>query len=678
MIWGYLCILVAIWGLGGIKFSIAKTLTAAYLGWQIANIGSIVIPVVYSHFVFEFLKIKRNRILIFFYIIALFLLVVEFFKKEWFLGDLIFVFDQFYTIDWTINKSILYILFYIGFYWILLSYVFYYLFINFIKSTGLKHNQLKYFMLGTMGAFLGAHSFFLLPFGIYVYPYLDILIGVYPIIIGYSIVRHRLMDITVVLTRTTIFIAVYSIVLGLPFLLAFGWQEKLISLFGNNWWLGPLITSTVLATAGPFIYLFVDKKAEAKIFEEQLRYQNTLRQASSGMGRIKDLAVLLNFIKKLIIETVKVRSCRVYIRDAGHYKETGGEEIPDEGSLIKELKENRKILITEEIRHLQEDQSRSGAAAILENLESLRASIVVPSFVEEDLIAVIVIGEKLSGKIYTAEDLVVFAVLAGHAALAIENAQYLDDIKKTHEKLLQTEKLAYVGQLASSIVHEVRNPLTAIETYIAYLPKKYNDPQFREKFNQLVPREIGRIKNITNQLLDLAKQKKIAKRNINLTACVESALELLETHMEVKKIKVIREYENENMPVRGDEDALRQVFVNLFLNAIQAIDADGSISINCSVHGVRCTGYEEPKGSPHNVTRTPHTVISIKDTGCGMSEEQLSKLFIPFETSKKEGIGLGMVITKEIIELHGGTILAESREGGGTKLTIDLPIEDKD
>ncbi|MFA5088862.1 MAG: GAF domain-containing protein, partial [Candidatus Omnitrophota bacterium] len=288
------------------------------------------------------------------------------------------------------------------------------------------------------------------------------------------------MDISVAVTRTGIFVAVYSMVLGIPYALAFGLKLQLTRLLGDLWWILPLITLTLLATAGPFAYLYIQRKAEKRLFEEQLRYQTTLRQASYGMGRIKNLKRLVNYIVEIILKNVEAKHCEIYIYDKHEKKylrhraddfgaETGSaEKVGQDSAVIEELlRQGGPVLC--------EGRSEDGQidAALYEKIKALKAAVVVPSFINQELIAFITLGEKKSKAPYSDEDMVVFSVLAGQAAMAIENAQYYDDLKRTHEQLFQAEKLAYVGQLASSVVHEIRNPLTAIKTFIESIPAKY-------------------------------------------------------------------------------------------------------------------------------------------------------------------------------------------------------------
>ena len=146
------------------------------------------------------------------------------------------------------------------------------LFFAYIKKKAVDSNvrvqQIKYILLAFI-IFTFASVDFIPNYGINVFPFGFIPTSLFLLIICYSIVRYRLMDVTLAVTRTSIFVSVYALVLGLPFLLVYGWRNNLYYYFGENWWLVPLVTSTVLATAGPFIYLYIQKKAEDRLFQEQ-------------------------------------------------------------------------------------------------------------------------------------------------------------------------------------------------------------------------------------------------------------------------------------------------------------------------------------------------------------------------------------------------------------------------
>jgi hypothetical protein len=130
---------------------------------------------------------------------------------------------------------------------------------------------------------------------------------------AYAVVKYRLMDITIAFTRATIFIAVYTLVLGLPFAVAGWFKGALIAAVGPGWWMLPLGLMAFLATIGPFIYIYIDRRAEERLLREQHRYQETLKQASVGMTRIRNLRKLLDLITHIVTKTVKIGYAAIYL-----------------------------------------------------------------------------------------------------------------------------------------------------------------------------------------------------------------------------------------------------------------------------------------------------------------------------------------------------------------------------
>ncbi len=260
--------------------------------------------------------------------------------------------------------------------------------------------------------------------------------------------------------------------------------------------------------------------------------------------------------------------------------------------------------------------------------------------------------------------------------------------QKLQQQLFQTEKLAYVGQLASSVVHEIRNPLTAIKTYVEYFSQKKNDPEYAQKFETLIPNEINRIEKVVHSLLDLAKPRKPVMREASISEIVKNTLELLAESLKLKHIQVKTDFQVKDDKITCDKEQIQQVMLNLILNSLQAMEEGGEIVVRIQGSGVGDQGSSEPlsnatSNSSDETTLTPNPrpltpnkiTITITDTGSGISEAQLQKLFTPFATTKEKGIGLGLVITKEIIEQHGGRIGVESEEDVGTTFTIELKRE---
>ena len=191
----------------------------AVLWWQIGYMGVIFTVVFFTHFVVSYLKLSKQYLIRSLYVCGFFFLFLNWYSNSrLFLGELTYTFNQFYWHDWFKEKHLSYLIFYISFYWIILGYDFLLLLRHYKDADGIRRSQIKYFLVGAAIGWLSAELLILIDFRIYLYPYTILLMAVYPIIIGYSIVRYRLMDIRVAITRAGIFTVVYGLVLGIPFI----------------------------------------------------------------------------------------------------------------------------------------------------------------------------------------------------------------------------------------------------------------------------------------------------------------------------------------------------------------------------------------------------------------------------------------------------------------------------
>ncbi len=230
--------------------------------------------------------------------------------------------------------------------------------------------------------------------------------------------------------------------------------------------------------------------------------------------------------------------------------------------------------------------------------------------------------------------------------LSSENSQMRVELEKQ-------EKMKMVATLAAGMAHEIKNPLTSIKTFAEYLPSKYDDPGFREKFKVIVTDEVERINNIVKQLLEFSKPREPELKPSSIIGIMDETLTLLGDNLVKSKINLIKRYTADPV-VMADKHQLKQVFLNLFLNSVQAMPDGGALTVSTSSLGD--TGL----------------LITIEDTGVGISKESLAHIFDPFFTTKESGTGLGLCVVHGIIEKHGGTIKIKSTVGSGTSVSIVL------
>ncbi|MBF0531715.1 MAG: hypothetical protein HQL23_01300, partial [Candidatus Omnitrophica bacterium] len=262
------------WGVSGIFFCITpkEMYQTAFFWWKMCYVVMTLGFAFYAHFIFSFLQIKRKMVLIFIYVIAsIAYFFVWFDNSKYFLGDIVYVFNQFYWHDWTVNKNPFFLCYYICFFGLILPYIFIELIKAFTKSRGVLRNQIKYIIVGSLAGWIGCATQYTTDFGLHLYPHTNIFVAIYPFIFAYAIVKYRLMDIRLAMSNAVIFVFVYSLVLGFPLYLYF---------IGFRF--AALMTMLILASAGPFIYNFIQRRAEEKILEEERYYQKTVRALARG------------------------------------------------------------------------------------------------------------------------------------------------------------------------------------------------------------------------------------------------------------------------------------------------------------------------------------------------------------------------------------------------------------
>ncbi|MGO8927768.1 MAG: two-component system sensor histidine kinase NtrB [Limisphaerales bacterium] len=237
--------------------------------------------------------------------------------------------------------------------------------------------------------------------------------------------------------------------------------------------------------------------------------------------------------------------------------------------------------------------------------------------------------------------------------------------RQLEERLAQLDRLANMGTLAAAMAHEIKNALVAGKTFIDLLLEKHQDAELVG----VVRREMSRIDGIVSRMLKFSGPARAAFTGVSLHEVLEHSLRLVEPQLEGQSIVVSRSFLAAPDLVQGDDYQLQQAFVNLFLNALEAMGANGTLSVATEI----CSPQARSAGRGDSVAG-PHLRVTIKDTGAGIPPENMARLFEPFFTTKPKGTGLGLPITRRIILEHRGDISVESRPGQGATFQILLPV----
>jgi len=251
------------------------------------------------------------------------------------------------------------------------------------------------------------------------------------------------------------------------------------------------------------------------------------------------------------------------------------------------------------------------------------------------------------------------------------------ELERTQAMLIQAEKMAAVGQLASGIAHEVKNPLSIILQGINYLEREVlTEREQGAQILQMMREAVKRSDRIVRGLLDFSKPAPLELKASSLTRVLDASLDLVEKQLIVTNIRIVKQLGDALPEARLDDNQMKQVFINLILNAFQAMPQGGTLTINAHAKLLTEVGHHVGTRAT-DLFRLGETalVCELHDTGMGIPEEAVPKVFDPFFTTKPpgEGTGLGLAITRAIVEAHGGLIEIESRSGRGTMVRVMLP-----
>jgi signal transduction histidine kinase len=230
------------------------------------------------------------------------------------------------------------------------------------------------------------------------------------------------------------------------------------------------------------------------------------------------------------------------------------------------------------------------------------------------------------------------------------------ELKESQERLLRSERFAAVGEAASYVSHEIKNPLMVIGGLAHQVAKRLEDrPELQEKL-RLIREEVRRLETFLGDLRDFTRPAQPVMTEVNLNQVIQEVEKLLETEAKKRGIEIVEDLDSRLPPVSADPNQMKQVLLNLMKNALEAMDGGGRLVLK--------SGAEEEM-----------VWFSVTDTGVGMSPEVLAKIFNPFFTTKDKGTGLGLAVIHKIVTDHHGSILVESTPGQGSTFVVKLPKE---
>jgi C4-dicarboxylate-specific signal transduction histidine kinase len=492
------------------------------------------------------------------------------------------------------------------------------------------------------------------------------------------------MDIEVIIKKGVIFSTLMASIIGVYSLLIFLGQNIFQETLRINQWIATIITAFVIAVGYKPLETYITNITDKYFFRKKYDYQKTLKDSSEAMNLLTDIDRLVKLTTRIVARRMELEEASTLIYDEPRHKylvraaegksrDLWGTTYSDNFELFKHLFSSKQILLKDEVVNTLNSKlimpdERKRLTTIRKEMDKLHAQMCVPSitrgkYMGNKLVAVFCMGTKKSGDMYSNEDIQLLSTLSNQAAVAVENAiMYSDlmkqfqELKETKDQLVQSEKLAALGTMAAGIAHEIKNPLTSLQLFSQMMAERFDDHEFREKFTQIVPPEIERLNKIVNELVSFAKPSKLIMEPAQVNDILDKTIRLSEISFKKLNVKVIKEF-GPVPAVMCDQQKLMQIFLNLIMNGSQSMASGGTLTVRTYFDDIN-----------------KNVCIDIKDTGHGITEENMKKIFAPFFTTKEGGTGLGLAITKRIVEEHKGKIKIKSAVGEGTTFTVELPV----
>ena len=391
-------------------------------------------------------------------------------------------------------------------------------------------------------------------------------------------------------------------------------------------------------------------------------YRQVFLDFHRSLQNIKDKTLLIPSIVTRIYELIPVKAIYVFWENneaAGYQLVNAGRDtqhdlqlLPDDG-LIQWLKLNEKPLTVS----FAPEYANIFSPNDLHIINSLETVLIYPLKTNDRFKGAILLTQREDNQPYYSHDLEILSILLDNAVLAIENVAYHEERVAHLKHIYRTDRLALIGQLAAGAAHEIRNPLTSIKSMIQYVKSDIQEPKKQDMINNVL-QEVDRINDILTGLLSFSRQNNPVKREFDLAGLIDQTIDFIRKTRIKKQITISMSCFSASVPIVADHDQLKQVLMNIILNAIDAIEHEGAIEVNVQ---------------PAKIDGEAFYSITVTDNGRGIEEGSLEKLFDPFYTTKEDGTGLGLSISYGIIHRHRGRIDIGNRTGGGAQVVIQLP-----
>ncbi|HUV59494.1 MAG TPA: ATP-binding protein [Desulfatiglandales bacterium] len=437
-----------------------------------------------------------------------------------------------------------------------------------------------------------------------------------------------------------------------------------------------------------------DKKVIKRKYEEvnrlnlELSYKIKQLLAVQETGKailsVLDLDRLLTVIMNLLSSVCKINRALIMLvnEDEGYLEYIYGVgfdvEVPEEIKNYKvPLRRVSNILArvtsTGQPEYVPEVKSSSLRKENIMLRHGKPTSVYVVPLITRSKVIGVIATDAVERKGVPKETRETLEIFAPQIAIAIENArlyyklqEQMKELKQSHALLSRVEKFSFLGNLAARLAHEIKNPMTAIGTFLQMLPQKFNDEEFRTNFYKIAMEETSRVNNLITELLDLVNTRESHFELDDLHSLTDRMIFLISPQCKEKKIDIIHKFDTSIGQVKMDSEKMKEVILNLLSNAVDFTSKEGKIEI--------LTAKSSMSGGRKGIR------IEIKDNGIGIPQSMIDKIFDPYFTTKHKstihnGTGLGLFITHQNIQDHQGTIEVKSEVNKGTTFILTLPSD---
>ncbi|MCJ7495479.1 MAG: ATP-binding protein, partial [Deltaproteobacteria bacterium] len=538
--------------------------------------------------------------------------------------------------------------------------------LNFILSYGQtkiarQRLQILYLLVGICSMFIiglvlhVANYFFELGYSFF------FVASLYSLLISFffalAIVKYRLVDIHFIIRGGIL----YSILTGLVLVIYVLLIKNVCDILANKFGTTSLLVESVFILVLVFLLRPLERRVEEFIdrffYRDRYLFRLKFFEFTRTLLNILDLQTLSRATVEFISQALVVNKVGIWTLDveADSYRMTSQtgflEERPfaEESPFIAYLKKSQRAVELEYIKNYYPLQAE------VKEMITEHIALAVPFQWEEGLLGFLLVGDKRNGKNFTIMEIEALEALAPAMAMAISRALLYQNLKRKDLQMMQSEKLAALGEMAASFVHGIRNPMGIISGSAETLKKKIPEPVQSEMI-QFIREESERINRMLTNFLEFAKPKPPTFQEVNLKDILRRTVDLSSIPARERGVQVVQEYPQDKVSLFLDPEQIHEAFVNLELNALEAMPAGGTLRITLT--------QKENKD----------VIIRVSDTGVGIPAGRESKIFDPFFTTKEQGTGLGLTIVHTVVKNHGGTISVANNDGGGATFTISLPV----